>query len=247
MAGFGAAMLGALWAYDGWDNVTSAAGEVRNPQRNLPLAFIGAMLIVGALYLFVNFAYFYVLTPIEIASTSLTSSVATEVIRRILGPAAVSLVAAMLLVSSFGALYASVLANSRVPFAMARDGLFFSSLARVSPRSHVPVRALWTQAAWAGVLAISGTYDTLTDCVMFSSWLLYGLSTAALFIFRRRMPQAERPYRAWGYPVVPVLFLLVSGWLLLNTLYATPKQAFAGLGLILLGLPFYAYWSRAKG
>ncbi|MBI3664668.1 MAG: amino acid permease [Acidobacteria bacterium] len=243
-AGFGAAMLGALWAYDGWDNVTSLAGEVRNPQRNMPLAFIGAMLVVGALYLFVNVSYFYVLSPGEIASVPLSSSVASEVARKFLGPAAVGLIAMALLASSFGALHSSVLANSRVPYAMAQDGLFFRKLAAVSPHSHVPVNAILAQSVWASALALSGTYDTLTDCVMFASWLLYGLTTASVFVFRRRLPDAERPYRTWGYPVVPVLFLVVTGWLLANTLRATPFQAIAGLALISLGLPLYWYWSR---
>ena len=243
-AGFGAAMLGALWAYDGWDNVTSLAGEVRNPRRNMPRAFIGAMLVVGLLYLFVNISYFYVLSPAEIASVSPSSSVATEVAQKYMGPAAVGLIAMALLASSFGALYASVLADSRVPFAMAHDGLFFRKLAEVSPRSHVPVNAVIAQAAWAGVIAVSGTYDTITDCVMFASWLLYGLATASVFIFRRRLPDAERSYRTWGYPLVPMIFLAVTGWLLINTMRATPFQAIIGLVLIMLGLPFYWYWSR---
>jgi APA family basic amino acid/polyamine antiporter len=244
LAGFGAAMLGALWAYDGWDLVTSLAGEVNNPKRNMPRAFIGAMVVVGSLYLFVNAAYFYVLSPAEIASVPLASSVASEVARRFLGPAAVGLIAMALLASSFGALHSSIFANSRVPFAMAQDGLFFRKLATVSAGNRVPVNALIAQAVWASVLALSGTYDTLTDCVMFASWLLYGLTAASLFVFRKRMPDAERPYRTWGYPVVPALFLLVTAWLLINTLQATPLQAIIGLVLITLGLPFYWYWSR---
>jgi APA family basic amino acid/polyamine antiporter len=244
LAGFGAAMLGALWAYDGWDLVTSLAGEVRDPKRNMPRAFIGAMLVVGALYLFVNVGYFYVLTPAEIASVPLSSSVASEVTKRFLGPAAVGLIAMALLASSFGALHSSIFANSRVPFAMAQDGLFFRKLATVSAKNRVPVNPLLAQAAWASVLTLSGTYDTLTDCVMFASWLLYGLTAASVFVFRKRMPDAERPYRTWGYPVVPALFLLVTAWLLINTLLATPVQAIAGLVLISVGLPFYWYWSR---
>ena len=217
---------------------------MRDPKRNMPRAFIGAMLVVGALYLFVNVGYFYVLTPAEIASVPLSSSVASEVTKRFLGPAAVGLIAMALLASSFGALHSSIFANSRVPFAMAQDGLFFRKLATVSAKNRVPVNALLAQAAWASVLTLSGTYDTLTDCVMFASWLLYGLTAASVFVFRKRMPDAERPYRAWGYPVVPALFLLVTAWLLINTLRATPVQAIAGLVLIALGLPFYWYWSR---
>jgi basic amino acid/polyamine antiporter, APA family len=244
IAGFGAAMLGALWAYDGWQNVAPLAGEIKDPQRNLPRAFVGGTLVVAALYLFVNVAYFYALTPVEIASVPASSSVATEVLKRFLGPMAVSMTAAALMVSSFGALHASVLSNSRIPFAMARDGLFFRSLVRLSPRSNVPVRAILAQAAWASVLALSGSYDALTDSVIFASWLFYGLVTASLFVFRRTMPDAPRPYRAFGFPVIPMIFLAVTAALLINTFVAAPHEAVRGVALLAAGLPFYWYWSR---
>jgi APA family basic amino acid/polyamine antiporter len=244
LAGFGAAMLGALWAYDGWNNVAPLAGEIQNPQRNLPRAFVGGMLIVGALYLFVNVAYYYALTPLEIAGVPLASSVATEVLKRFLGPISVSLTAVALMVSSFGSLHSSVLANSRIPFAMARDGLFFRGLAKLSPRSKVPIRAILAQAAWGSVLALSGSYDALTDSVVFVSWAFYGLSIASLFIFRRTMPDAVRPYRALGYPVVPMIFLFVTVALLVNTFVAAPRQALQGVAVLVAGLPFYWWWSR---
>jgi len=244
MAGFGAAMLGALWAYDGWDNLTPLSGEVRNPQRTIPLAFIGAMLVVGALYVFVNLAYFYVLTPAQIASVPMSSSVATEAARRFVGSAAVGLIAMALLASSVGSLHASVMSNSRVPFAMAGDGLFFRKLATITPKSRVPRNALIAQAIWASLLALSGSYDMLTDYVIFASLVLYALAIASVFVFRRRLPNATRPYRTWGYPVVPALFLIVTGWLLFNTLWTGPVQAFTGLGLMAAGIPFYFYWSR---
>lgn len=244
IAGFGAAMLGALWAYDGWQNVAPLAGEVRDPQRNLPRAFVGGTLVVMTLYLFVNAAYYYALTPLQIADVPLSSSVATEVLKRFLGPMAVSMTAVALMVSSFGALHASVLANSRIPFAMARDGLFFRTLVRLSPRSNVPVRAILAQAAWASVLALSGSYDTLTDSVIFASWLFYGLVTASLFVFRKKLPDAPRPYRAFGYPVIPAIFVLATAALLINTFIAAPREALQGVGLLAAGLPFYWYWSR---
>jgi APA family basic amino acid/polyamine antiporter len=243
-AGFGAAMLGALWAYDGWSNVAPLSGEIRNPQRNLPRAFVGGMLVVAALYLFVNLAYFYAMSPLEIANVPSSSSVATEVLKRFLGPMAVSMTAVALMVSSFGSLHSSVLANSRVPYAMARDGLFFRALGHLSPRSNVPVRAILAQAAWGSVLAMSGSYDALTDSVVFASWLFYGLSTGSLFIFRKTMPNAERPYRALGYPVVPVIFLLVTAALLVNTFIAAPNEALKGVAVLLAGLPLYWYWAR---
>jgi APA family basic amino acid/polyamine antiporter len=244
IAGFGAAMLGALWAYDGWQNVAPLAGEVRDPQRNLPRAFVGGTVAVAALYLLVNLSYFYALTPVQIASVPVSSSVATQVMQRFLGPIAVSMTAVALMISSFGALHASVLANSRIPFAMARDGLFFRALVRLSPHSNVPVRAILAQAAWASVLALSGTYDTLTDSVIFSSWLFYGLVTAALFVFRQKMPDAARPYRAFGYPVIPMIFLLVTAALLVNTFVAAPREALRGVAVLAAGLPFYWYWAR---
>jgi len=243
LAGFGAAMLGALWAYDGWNNVTPLAGEIKDPARNLPRAFFGGMLVVGALYLLVNAAYFYVLTPEEIGSVAATSSVATEVVRRYVGATAVTLIAIALMCSSFGALHASVLANSRIPFAMAREGLFFSSLGRLSSH-HVPVRAILAQAAWASVVTLTGSYDTLTDSVVFASWLFYGLSAGSLFVFRRILPKAPRPYRAFGYPWLPAAFLLVTLWLLVNTFVATPRLALLGVGAMLCGVPFYLVWSR---
>jgi APA family basic amino acid/polyamine antiporter len=244
IAGFGAAMLGALWGYDGWNNLTLVAGEVKNPQRNIPRALIGGMLVIITLYVFVNIAYFYVLDPTRIASIPETSSVAREVALSFLGPVAVSLIAMALFASSVGTLHTSVLTGARVPYAMARDRLFFQNLARLSKRTHVPIGALVVQGIWASILALSGSFDTLTNYVIFGSWIFYGLTTSAVFVFRRTMPDADRPYRAWGYPVVPILFLIVTAGLLVNTLWATPKEALIGLVLILLGFPVYWYWAR---
>jgi basic amino acid/polyamine antiporter, APA family len=246
-AGFGAAMLGALWAYNGWNEVTYVAEEVKDPQRNLPLALIGGLGVIAALYVFVNAAYFYVLTPTEAASVPLSSSVATEVIARAIGPAAAAGMAGVLAMSIFGALLIADLVCARIPYAMARDGVFFKGLARLSPRTRVPVRALVAQAVWAGVLVLSGSFDTLTDYAIFSVLIFVSLTTASVYVFRRTQPDTPRAYRTWGYPVVPALFLLVSGWLIVNTLLTTPGRALAGLGLIALGLPFYWYWSRTAG
>jgi APA family basic amino acid/polyamine antiporter len=239
VAGFAAAMIGALWAYDGWNNITFLAGEVKNPGRNLPLALIGGGLVVMALYLFVNVNYFHVLTPTEVASVPASSSVAAEVIRRLLGAFAVTLMAAAMMTSSFGALHASVLATARIPYALAKDGLVVKSLARLSPRTHVPIRSLVVQGIWACLIALSGSYDTLTDYAIFALTLFYALVAASIFIFRRREPDAERPYRTWGYPVVPVLFLIVSTWLIIETIRSNPARSGIGLFLILLGVPVY--------
>jgi APA family basic amino acid/polyamine antiporter len=246
LAGFGAAMLGALWAYDGWNNVAPLAGEVRDPQRTLPRAFVLGLLVVGGLYVFANVAYFYVLSPTEIANVSLASSVATEVASRFLGATAVTAMAAALMLSSFGSLHTSVLAGARFPYAMANDGLFFKGLSKVSPRTHVPIRALLAQGFWACVLALSGSYDTLSDYAIFALWTFYGLAAGAVFVLRRRRPDAERPYRTWGYPIVPGVFLVVTAWLLLNTIATAPTQSLIGIGLMLLGLPVYGYWANKQ-
>lgn len=239
LAGFAAAMLGALWAYDGWNNITFLAGEVKEPGRNLPLALIGGMFLVMGLYLFVNLSYYHVLSPTEIAGVSASSSVAAEVIRRLLGSVAVTLMAAAMMTSSFGALHASILATARLPYALAKDGLTVKSLAQVSPRTHVPLRSLVVQGVWSCVLAMSGSYDTLTDYAIFALVLFYALVAGSIFIFRKREPNAPRPYKTWGYPVVPVLFLLVSVWLIAQTIISTPKQSGIGLALILLGIPVF--------
>lgn len=243
-AGFGAALLGALWAYDGWSNVAPLAGEVRNPGRNLPLAFIGGTLLVGTLYLLVNLGYFHVLTPAQVGSVATSSSLATEVMQRFVGSGAVTLLALVLMVSSLGALHASVLSGGRIPFAMAREGLFFRALGKVSSHSHVPARSILAGGALASVYALSGTYDTLTDAAMFVSWIFYGLTVATVFVFRRTMPDAPRPYRALGYPWVPMLFLAVTLFLLGNTFFASPRLALFGVLLLVAGLPFYWWWSR---
>jgi basic amino acid/polyamine antiporter, APA family len=245
-AGFAAAMLGALWAYNGWNEMTFVSGEVKNPQRNIPLALLIGMLICMALYVFVNTTYFYVLTPTDVANVPATSSVAAVVAQRFLGPIAVSLIAAAMMTSTFGALHTSTMANSRIPFAMAKDGLFPKTLAHVSERTHVPVRALLVQGVWAGVLALSGSYDTLTDYVIFVNWIFFALVIFSVFFIRKRVPQAERSYRAWGYPVVPLLFLLTSIWLLISTLITSPVRSAIGLALVALGIPVYYFMSRGQ-
>src|ERR1041385_4122781 len=243
-AGFAAAMLGALWAYDGWNNVSYMAGEVKHPERNLPLALISSMLIIIVLYVIVNVSYYYVMTPTEVASVSATTSVAAESIRRVLGPVALTLMAGVMLLSSWGSLQTSILGTARIPYAMARDGLFFQSLARVSKSTRVPIIALVVQAFWAAVLTVSGKFDQLTDLAIFAFWLFYGMVTAAVFVFRRREPDAPRPYRTWGYPVVPALFVLVTIYLIAYTIYNALFLSLIGLVIIAAGLPVYWYFNK---
>lgn len=245
LAGIGAAMIAALWGFQGWALFAPMAGEVRDPQRNIPRAFVLAVAVVGALYLFTNASYFYALTPLEVASAPVTSSVATEMLTRMFGAAAAALMAAGMLVSSFGALQTGIAPAMRVPYAMAKDGLYFRFLNRLSANG-VPVRAGFFAAAIASSLALTGNYDRLTDYAVFSLWLFYGLTASCLIVLRKKQPDAPRPYRVFGYPLVPVLFCLVTLALLANTLYTQPAQSLAGLGIIAAGLPFYWYWTRTQ-
>lgn len=245
LAAFGAAMVGALWAYDGWNNVSYMAGEVKHPERNLPLALIASMLIIIVVYVIVNVSYYYVMTPTEVASVSATAtSVAAESIKRVLGPLAVTLIAAVMMLSSWGSLQSSILGTARIPYAMAKDGVFFETLARVSKNTKVPVISLIVQGVWAAVLTLSGSFDQLTDMAIFAFWLFYALVAGAVFVFRWREPNAHRPYKTWGYPVVPALFILTSIYLIATTIYNYPARSIAGLLLIAAGLPIYFYFAR---
>ncbi len=247
-------MLGALWGYDGWNNLTLVAGEIKNPGKNIPIALIGGTVLIILLYVFVNIAYFYILDPTTIASVSKDSSVAKEVVSRFFGGDpksvavgfAVALFTVGLMLSSIGTLHTSILTGARVPYAMAQDGLMFEAVGRLSEGTRVPVIALVVQGLWACILALSGSFDTLTDYVIFGSWIFYALATSTVFVFRRKYPDLIRPYRAFGYPIVPILFLLVAGWLLITTMISSPTQSFIGIFLIALGLPVYYYLTRVK-
>jgi basic amino acid/polyamine antiporter, APA family len=245
LAGIGAAMIGALWGFQGWALFAPMAGEVRDPQKSIPRAFVLAVSVVGALYLFANASYFYALTPLEVASVPVSSSVATEMLTRVFGGAAAAFMAAGMLISSFGALQTGIAPAMRVPYAMAKDGLYFGFLNRLSARG-VPVRAGMFAAALASLLALTGNYDRLTDYAVFSLWLFYGLTVSCLIVLRRKQPDASRPYRVLWYPLVPVIFCCVTVVLLMNTLYTQPAQSLAGLGIIATGLPFYWYWTRSR-
>lgn len=245
LAGLGAATLGALWAYDGWNNVAPLMGELRDPNRNTARVFIGGMLVVATLYVLVTVSYFYVLSPTQIASVPTSSSVGTEVLHRFLGPAAVTTLACMLMLSAFSSQQTSALAGARIPYAMARDGLYFRRMAQLSPNTRSPVNAVLTQAGLATVFALSGTFDSLTDAAMIGAWLFYGLAASTVFVFRRTAPQMARPYRCPGYPILPALFLLAAAGVIVNSFVATPRTALLAAAVMLLGLPFYAYWSRS--
>ena len=238
VGGFGAAMLGALWGYNGWAIISALGGEVRDPKRNIPLALIGGTVLIITLYLVINAAYFYVLAPIEVASVSENSSVAFEVASRFTGPSVAAVISACLMISAYGTLHTTLLSGPRVPFAMARAHLLPMRFSNLSERS-VPAVAVVVIGVWSLVLAASGTFDVLTDIYVFVLWIFFAMNGAALIILRRRFPDFPRPYKVMGYPFVPMIFILVALYLLINTMLVTPWRALAGLALILVGLPLY--------
>lgn len=243
ITGFGAAMLGALWAYEGWSQIVAVAGEVKRPGWTLPRAMIGGTTLVIALYVLINAAYYYVLTPQEVGNVSASSSVASEVATRFLGAGTAMALAAALMLSSFGTLHTSMIGSPRLPYALARSRMLPGVFARVSSRGS-PVIAVLAVAVWDCAVALSGTFDALTDMFVFVLWVFYAVTVTTLFVLRRSMPDAPRPYRAWGYPVVPVLFLLAAVYLAVNTLVATPGRALAGLALMASGIPVYWLFAR---
>jgi APA family basic amino acid/polyamine antiporter len=250
-AAFGLAMLAALWAYDGWNNMPMAAGEVKDPGRNVPRALIGGMVAVMAIYCAANLAYFYALPWVEVLTSNSTAHrdalpIATKAAQTAFGDGGGKLMSIAFVLSALGALNGSTLTGARVPFAMARDGLFPARAGVLDQRTRVPVAAVLMQAGWASVLAASGTYDQLTDYVVFASWIFYGLVTSAVFVLRFRAPELPRPYRTFGYPVVPLVFVLVAAWLVVNTLINRPVESVSGLVLIAVGMPVYWYFHRAK-
>lgn len=249
IAAFGMAMMAALWAYNGWGGMPMVAGEVRDPERNVPRALIRGMLAVMALYCVANLAYFYALDFDQIATAHSTRfpgapPAAARAAETAFGGGGARFIAVAFVISALGAMNSTLLTAARLPYAMARDGLFPSAAARLHPRTRVPVTALCSQAAWACVLAVSGTFDQLTDYVVFALWIFYGLVASSVFVLRRKRPDAARPYRTFGYPVVPLLFVLVALWLVINTLQQRPVESLIGLALIALGWPVHLYFRR---
>ena len=242
-AGFFAALLSALWAYDGWNNVNMVAGEVTRPQRNLPLALIGGVLIVGALYLATNLAYFSVLTSAEVGASH---RVAGDMVKSVLGQHGADAVSIVVMISIFAALNGSILSGSRIPYALARDGYFFRTAAGIHPQHHTPAGAILILTAWAAVLVLSGQFKALYTLVLVPSWILYAMAAASVIVLRRKRPDMPRPYRTIGYPWVPIIFVGVAILLLVSTLLDAPRESLLGLLIMAAGVPFYLHWhSRA--
>jgi APA family basic amino acid/polyamine antiporter len=242
-AGLGAAMIGVLWAYEGWQYVTFSAGEARDPQRTFPPAITVASVVLIALYVLANVGYLSALGP---AGAARSDHVAADAVSTILGPAAGRVVGALILVSIFSALNGLTLTAPRLYYAMARDGVFFKRLAIVHPRLGTPAFAIAGVSLWAALLAATGTFEQLLTYVVFVGWIFYALGALSIFAFRRRQPDATRPFRVPGYPVTPVLFVLAAGLLVLNTVVTQPDRAAVGVGVVVLGAPVYLAWRRGS-
>jgi len=241
MSGFGLAMISVLWAYEGWQYVTYSAGETVNPQRTFPLAFmIGSAALIG-IYLFANLGYLAALGPSGVAGSTRVAATALGVV---VSQGAGKFVAIAILISMFSAANSIMLNAPRVYYAMANDGLFFRSLSQVHPRFGTPALAVGAAGIWSAVLAASGTFEQLLTYVVFIGWIFYGLAAASIFIYRKRAPDAARPYRVPAYPWTPIVFILAATALVANTIATQPIRAGIGLGIVFLGAPAYAFWRR---
>jgi APA family basic amino acid/polyamine antiporter len=244
MAGFMAALVAALWAYDGWNDLNMVSGEVRDPESNLPLALIFGVALVGILYMLVNAAVQYVLTASGIALSSQPASSAMAVV---LGSLGAGIVSAGMALSMLVAMNGTVMSGARVPFAMARDRYFFTALARVHPRFHTPSAAIVVQAILAIVLLLlGGNFRQFFSLAIFSEWLFYMIAGSTVFVFRRRDPEAIRPYRVWGYPVVPALFVLAATVLLYYTFAGNLRISASGCLAIMAGIPVFYFFSHRR-
>ncbi len=243
-AAFGMAVLAALWAYDGWNNMPMVGGEIQNPQKSIPLSLIIGVGGVMLIYTLANVAYVYALPFQELLSANSKLHpeglpAATKAASSFLGTSGTVLLSTAFFISAMGALNGSVLTSSRIPYAMATENMMPKFLAAVHPKSHVPVRSALIQGGWATVLAISGTFDQITDYVVFAGWVFYALASISLIIFRLKIPDAPRGYRVLAYPWLPIIFAIVAGALLINTLLTSPKESLAGLVFIASGVPVF--------
>jgi APA family basic amino acid/polyamine antiporter len=238
-SGIGLALTAVLMAYNGWSYVSFVAGEVRDPERNLPRALALGMIAVIALYVGANLAYLNVMTVPAIAATE---RVGDAVAARTMGPAGASVLSVVVLLSIIGAINGNILTGARIPFAQARDGLFFSRFGRVHPRFETPAAAIMALGVWTGVLILTGSYETLYAYSILSAWIFYTLSVVAVWVLRRKLPGIPRPYKMWGYPYTLWAFVMVSVWFLADALVNQPKTALIAFGMAAAGIPFYFIW-----
>jgi APA family basic amino acid/polyamine antiporter len=241
---FGVGLVGALWALKGWEVATFSAGELRNPEKNLPRGILVGTLMVLLLYLAANLAYLYAVPVREMAKSS---RIASDAMNIAIGPVGASLIALAILFSITGAANGHLLTGPRVYFAMARDGLFFKKVAEVHPRFLTPHVSIIALGIWSSLLCLSGTFEQLFTYVVFGLWIFFGLTVGAVIILRKKRPELERPYKTWGYPWTPALFILAALFISVNTLINRFWNSFAGLLIIFLGLPAYFYWKKRDG
>ena len=243
MAGLGVALIAVFWAYDGWVYITWVSGEVKDPQRNLPRAMILGLTLVGIIYISINAVYLYALPLLKITEET---TVAQGAAVAMFSAGAARWLAILIAISCFGAMASCIMTGARVYYAMAEDRVFFRSFARVSPRWRTPVISLVLQGVWSAALALSGRYDQLFTYVMFMMVLSYVLTVVALFVLRRKMPDAERPYRCTGYPWLPAIYVIIGTIFTVNAVIERPKEAGVGTLIVLAGVPLYLYWKRQQ-
>ena len=240
---FGLALVAVLWAYKGWETGTYSAGEIRDPKKKLPLGLFIGTLAVLSLYVLANLAYLYVFPAGRMAASG---RIAADVMEAVFGPAGAAAIALIILLSMTGTANGHIMTSSRVFFAMAHDGHFFKSVAKVHPAFQTPYISIILLSSWAAVLSLSGTFEQLFSYVIFGFWIFMGLTVAGVIILRRKRPDLPRPYKTWGYPVTPVLFIFSSIFLTVNSLIQTFWNSVIGLVLILLGIPVYFLWRSAR-
>ena len=248
LASIFAALLAAFWVYEGWNPIGFIGGEMKNPNRDLPLALIFGVLFVMLVYVTINFTYLWVLPIDEIIQVHRFQNeiAAVAVVKHFLGSTGGLFISILILLTTFGATNSTLLFPPRLYYAMAKEGVFFKGAAYIHPTYNTPSKAIVFQGIWASVLVLSGSFDQLTDMLVFASFIFYGATTLGVFVLRVKMPDAHRPYKAWGYPLVPALFILFCLVLVPLTLLAKPREALLGLSLMLAGVPFYWYWTRSK-
>lgn len=237
----GAALVGSLFSSDAWNNVTFTGSEVVNPRRNLPLSLFLGTAAVSAIYLAANVVYLRVL-PLSAIASAPEDRVGTLVAQNLMGPWGLTFINLCILVSTFGCTNGLILAGARVYYAMAKDGLFFRRVADISPRTHTPAVSLIIQAIWAAMLTLSGTYSDLLNYVIFANLLFYVLTVGALFVLRRKRPDLDRPYKAFGYPVLPALYIVLALLIMVDLLWVRPAFTWPGLIIVLTGVPVYYFW-----
>ena len=245
LSSFYTAMLAAFWAYQGWVSVGFIGGEVKNPTRNIPKGIVTGVFIVIFVYLLVNVTYLTLLSIPQLVQIHESGNqiAAVEAVRIFWGSKGVMFISLLILVTTLGCTNASILTGARPYYAMAREKLFFSGIQKLN-KFNVPSNSLWWQGIWASVLVLSGTFDQLTDMIIFAVFIFYGATSLGVFILRRRMKDAERPYKVWGYPFVPAIFILFCIGLFFNTIITRPREAAIGMTLILSGIPVYLFLQR---